>query len=56
MSKGIFADKSHKPTQKEVFEAISSAKPLCDSLIRFIKIITKLKVNSSFMAKILAGH
>ena len=51
MSKGIFTDKSHEPTEKEVFEFISSAKPLWDSLISFIENNYKIKGEFKFYGK-----
>ena len=51
MSKGIFTDKTHKPTEKEVFEAISSVKPSWDSLINFIENNYKIKGEFKFYGK-----
>ena len=51
MSKGIFTDKNRKPTEKEVFEVISSAKSLWDDLIDFIKTNYKVKGEFKFYGK-----
>lgn len=51
MSKGIFTDKSYKPTEKEVFDNLSSAKPLWDSLISFIENNYKIKGEYKFYGK-----
>lgn len=51
MSKGIFTDKSHKPAEKEVFESISSVKPLWDDLISFIEDNYKIKGEFKFYGK-----
>ena len=48
MSKGIFTDKSHKPTEEEVFEVISKAKSLWDNLISFIENNYKIKSEFKF--------
>jgi hypothetical protein len=51
MSKGIFTDKSYKPAEKEVFESISSVKPLWDDLISFIEDNYKIKGEFKFYGK-----
>lgn len=51
MSKGIFVDKSHEPTENEVFKAISSTKPLWDNLISFIENNYKIKGEFKFYGK-----
>jgi len=51
MSKGIFTDKSHQPSEKEVFLAISSAKSLWCSLINFIENNYKIKAEFKFYGK-----
>jgi hypothetical protein len=51
MSKGIFTDKNHEPTEEEIFDAISSATPLWDSLISFIETNYKIKGEFKFYGK-----
>lgn len=51
MSKGIFTDKSHRPTEKEVFKVISSAKLLLDSLINFVEDNYKITGEFKFYGK-----
>ncbi len=51
MSKGIFTDKNHQPTEKEVHAAVSSVKPLLDSLINFIEDKYKIKGEFKFYGK-----
>jgi hypothetical protein len=51
MSKGLFTDKNHKPTEKEVFDAISSVKPQWDSLISFIENNYKITGEFKFYGK-----
>jgi len=51
MSKGIFIDKNDKPTENEVFAAISSAKPSWDDLISFIEINYKIEGEFKFYGK-----
>ncbi len=49
--KGIFTDKNCKPTEKEVFEAVSSARALWDNLIEFIETNYKIKGEFKFYGK-----
>ncbi len=51
MSKGAFTDKNHKPNEKEVFEAISSANLQWNSLINFIEDNYKIKGEFKFYGK-----
>ena len=51
MSKGIFIDKNDKPTENEVFAAISSAKPSWDDLISFIETNYKIEGEFKFYGK-----
>ena len=51
MSKGIFTDKNYKPTNEEVLNAISYAKPLWDNLINFIENNYKIKGEFKFYGK-----
>jgi len=51
MSKGIFTDKNHKPTEKEVYEVISSIKPLWEDLISFIEDNYKISGEFKFYGK-----
>jgi hypothetical protein len=51
MSKGVFTDKNHKPTEKEVYDAVSSVKPLFDGLINFIEETYKIKGEFKFYGK-----
>jgi hypothetical protein len=51
MSKGIFTDKSHKPSAKEVLMNISDAKPLWDDLNSYIEDNYKIKGEYKFYGK-----
>ena len=51
MSKGIFTDKNHKPTEEEVCKSISTTKPLWNNLISFIESNYKIKGEFKFYGK-----
>jgi hypothetical protein len=51
MSKGIFTNKMHEPSKKEIFEALSSVKPLWDELISFIEDNYKITGEFKFYGK-----
>lgn len=55
MSIGFFVDEKHKPTSKEILEAIGSKQPLWEELIQFIKDNYRVKEEFVFSGKITDG-
>jgi hypothetical protein len=51
MSKGIFTDKIHKPTNEEVIEILESIQPLWQDIVNFIEIQCKAKGEFKFYGK-----
>jgi hypothetical protein len=51
MSKGVFTDKTHRPTETEVIEAISTVKTLWNNLTSFIEDNYKIAGEYKFYGK-----
>ncbi|KAF5089122.1 DUF3788 domain-containing protein [Methanobacterium aggregans] len=51
MSKGIFTEKIHEPSEDEIFEALLSVKPLWDDLREFIEDNYKISGELKFYGK-----
>ncbi len=51
MSKGVFTDKSHKPTENEIFNALETKKILWTKLLDFIKMHYRSNGEYAFYGK-----